>query len=495
MTAEQRPQSPRPQPKEGAKREDFVAKNVLADRYASFEVLYNFSEIYKHRLQRGFWIEIMQAQHDLGVKIPQVNIDDYKRVRDDIDLTSIRAREIVSKQDQAAMIEEFNALAGHQNSHEAMTSRDNSDNVEQSQIKSGLEVIRDRTVATLAREARLAAENSDLVYAGRSHLVPGQPNLIGKLFTDTGEELLIAYEKLEDLIEKYPLRGIKGAMGTQTDMLQLFEGDADKVAELERRVANYLGFENILGSVGQIYPRSLDFEVVSTLFQALSGPANLAATMRQMAANEEFTEGFKEGQVGSNAMPHKMNARTSERIKALKSVVAGHVTMAGAISGEQLYAGDVSESAARRIFIPDSFYATDGIFQAILTVLDEGAFYPAVINAELERYLPFLTTTRLLTTAIMSGVGREQAHKTIRDHAVAIALEMREKGRKDNDLLDRLASDARLGLTKEQLQQALSKPIEFVGTAPQQIRTFVLRVEKIVAKHPEAAAYIPEEIL
>lgn len=472
-----------------------IIRNVLADRYASTPMLTLFSEEHKVELERGLWITIMQAQADLGLKIPQSTIDAYKKVEAKIDLKSIRARELRLRHDEKARIEEFNALAGHESIHEGLTSRDMSDNIEQAQIRTGLNIIRDRTVATLARFAEIAIENDGLVYAGRTHNAPAQPSLIGKLFSDSGEELMRGFTKLEGLIDTYPLRGIKGAMGTQTDQLQLFDGDQKKVDQLEQRVAKFLGFEHVLGSVGQIYPRSLDFEFVSTLYQLIAGPASLADTLRHMAGNEEFTEGFKEGQVGSTAMPHKMNSRTLERVEAIKDVLDGYLTMAKNVAGRQRYGGDVSDSATRRVFIPDSFFATDGIFQIMLTVLDEGGFYPAVIDKELEKYLPFLTTTRLLMTAVKHGVGREQAHAAIKDHSVKVALSMREKGEGKNDLIERLSSDSRLGLTKEELEEAISQPIEFVGSAPKQISDFTAKVEKIVEKYPEAAKYEPEEIL
>lgn len=469
--------------------------NVLAERYASTPMVVLFSPENKVKLERDLWIAIMQGQKDLGLNIPQSHIDDYKKVRDKVDMSSIRKRELKLRHDEKARLEEFNALAGHENAHEGLTSRDMSDNQEQMQTKRGLLIVRDRAVATLARYARLAMENSELIYAGRTHNAPAQPSLIGKLFSDSGEELLYSFDKLENLIETYPLRGIKGAMGTQTDQLQLFDGDTKKVESLEKKIAEFLGFKNVFRSVGQIYPRSLDHEVISNLYEIISGPANLALTMRLMAGNEQATEGFKEGQVGSTAMPHKMNTRTAERIRGLKNVLAGHVTMAGAISGEQWYAGDISDSSTRRVFIPDAFFATDGIFQSMLTVLDECGFYPAVINRELDKYLPFLTTTRLLMAAVKNGVGREKAHSAIKTHAVNVALNMREKGTGENDLLEKLANDESLRMTKDQFAEAISRPIEFVGTAPKQISNFASKVEKIVKKYPKAAAYMPEEIL
>lgn len=472
-----------------------IIPNVLAERYASTPMFILFSPENKIRMERGLWIAVMQGQRDLGLNIPQSYIDDYRRVKDRVDLSSIRKRELRLRHDEKARLEEFNALAGHENAHEGLTSRDMSDNVEQAQIREGLVIVRDRSVATLARYARLAVENNGLVFADRSHFAPAQPSLIGKLFANSGEELLHSFDKLETLINTYPLRGIKGAVGTQTDQLQLFDGDIKKVNALEEKVAEFLGFKNVLDSVGQIYPRSLDHEVVSTLYELASAPASLALTMRLMAGNEQFTEGFKEGQVGSTAMPHKMNSRTAERIRGLKNVLVGYVAMAGAILGEQWYEGDVSDSATRRVFIADAFFATDGIFQSMLTVLDECGFYHAVINRELEKYLPFLTTTRLLMAAVKNGVGREKAHAAIKEHSVKIALCMRQEGIQENNLLDLLSKDSRLRLTKKQLEEAISSPIEFVGDAPKQIVDFASRVEKIVKKYPEAASYVPEEIL
>jgi len=473
-----------------------VIKNVLADRYSSRETLEIFSEENKVLSEREFWIEIMQAQHDLGLNIPQKNIDDYGKIKNQIDLVSIRKRELKLRHDEKARIEEFNALAGHENAHEGLTSRDVSDNLEQAQIKRGLNVIKDRTVATLARFATSATETyGKLVYTGRTHMVPAQPDLIGRLFSNAGEELLLAYNRLGNLIENYPLRGIKGAMGTQTDQLQLFGQDQKKVDELESRVAKFLGFKNILGSIGQIYPRSLDFEVVSTLYQLVCGPASLAETLRIMASKEEFTEGFKPGQVGSSAMPHKMNSRTLERACAQRDILDGYLTMAKNVAGKQKYGGDVSDSATRRVFIPDSFFVTDGFFQSMLTVLDEAGFYPAVIEKELNTYLPFLTSTRLLMAAVDEGVGREKAHEAIKRHAVNVALEMREKGEVRKGILDRLAEDPSIGLKKEIFEEALSSPIEFVGSAPKQVADFVKKVNEITDKYPKVAKYVPEEIL
>jgi adenylosuccinate lyase len=277
-------------------------------------------------------------------------------------------------------------------------------------------------------------------------------------------------------------------------MLDLLDGDADKLATLEGRVASHLGFGRVLTSVGQVYPRSLDFDVVSALVQVVAAPSNLATTIRLMAGIELVTEGFKEGQVGSSAMPHKMNTRSCERVNGLAVVLRGHLSMVGELAGDQWNEGDVSCSVVRRVALPDAFFACDGLFQTFLTVLDEFGAFPAVIQRELDRYLPFLTTTKVLMAAVRNGVGREEAHEAIKQHAVAVALEMRQ-GRTHNDLFDRLASDQRLGLTRDQIAGLVADPIDFTGAAVAQVQAVVRRIEDVVASDPAAASYSPGTIL
>src|SRR5690606_9065413 len=249
------------------------------------------------------------------------------------------------------------ALAGHGNVHTGLTSRDLTENVEQLQVRLSLEHVRDRTVALLARLARRAGEHAELVMAGRSHNVPAQATTLGKRFATAADELLVAYARLEELRARYPLRGIKGPVGTAQDMLDLLDGDAAKLADLERRVAEHLGFSGVLTSVGQVYPRSLDFDVVSALVQLAAAPSSLATTIRLMAGAELATEGFQPGQVGSSAMPHKMNSRSAERINGMLVLLRGYAGMASELAGAQWNEGDVSDSVVRRVVLPDAFFA------------------------------------------------------------------------------------------------------------------------------------------
>jgi adenylosuccinate lyase len=468
--------------------------NVLAHRYAADDLVAIWSPEHKIVLERQLWIAVLEAQRDLGVEVPDGVVEAYRAVVDDVDLDSIAARERVTRHDVKARIEEFSALAGHEHIHKGMTSRDLTENVEQLQVRASLLLVRDRVVATLARLARLAAEHETLVMAGRSHNVAAQATTLGKRFATVADELLVGLERVEELLARYPLRGIKGPMGTSQDMLDLLDGDPARLADLEQRVAAHLGFERVLTSVGQVYPRSLDFDVVSALVQVVAAPSNLATTIRLMAGIELVTEGFAEGQVGSSAMPHKMNTRSCERVNGLAVVLRGNLAMLGELAGDQWNEGDVSDSVVRRVALPDAFFACDGLFQTFLTVLDEFGVFPAVVQRELDRYLPFLSTTKVLMAAVRNGVGREVAHEAIKDAAVGVALAMRQ-GQAENDVFDRLAADDRLGLTEGQLASLVADPLTFTGAARDQVQAVVRRVAEVVAAHPEAAAYSPGAIL
>ena len=468
--------------------------NILADRYAGADLAALWSPEHKIVLERRLWIAVLRAQRDLGVDVPDGVVEAYESVVEKVDLDSIAARERITLHDVKARIEEFCALAGHEHIHKGMTSRDLTENVEQLQVKASLEMVRDRVVASLVRLGRLASEYEARVMAGRSHNVAAQATTLGKRFATVADEMLVALARIDDLIARYPLRGIKGPVGTAQDMLDLLDGDATKLATLEERVAEHLGFENVLTSVGQVYPRSLDFDVVSALVQVVAGPSNLATTIRLMAGIELVTEGFKEGQVGSSAMPHKMNTRSCERVNGLAVILRGHLSMVGELAGDQWNEGDVSCSVVRRVALPDAFFAADGLFQTFLTVLDEFGAFPAVIQRELDRYLPFLATTKVLMAAVRNGVGREVAHEAIKQAAVGVALEMRE-GSAVNDVFDRLAADSRLGLTKQQLESLVAEPIIFTGAAVQQVQSVVRRIDEVARAHPDAAAYTPGAIL
>jgi adenylosuccinate lyase len=229
--------------------------------------------------------------------------------------------------------------------------------------------------------------------------------------------------------------------------------------------------------------------------QAVAGPSNLATTIRLMAGLELVTEGFKAGQVGSSAMPHKMNARSCERVNGLAVLLRGYASVTAELAGDQWNEGDVSCPVVRRVALPDAFFAMDGLIETILTVLADFGPYPAVIARELDRFLPFLATTRVLIAAVRAGMGREAAHAVIKEHAVAVALAMRDGAASANDLLDRLAADPRLALDHAELKSLLAEPLSFTGAAVAQTAEVVQRVGEVVDRYPGAAGYRPSPIL
>ena len=468
--------------------------NVLAERYASPALREIWSQHGRVALERDFWIAVMKAQRDLGVPIPAEAIRDYEKARSNIDLESIARRERVTLHDVKARIEEFSDLAKRQFIHLGLTSRDLTENVEQLQVLRSLKVVQFKSAAALLALGRQAEAHRDLMITGRTHNVPAQPTTLGKRLAMFGQELLLAHARIEDLLARYPVRGLKGAVGTQLDQLTLLGGDSGKVDQLESRVLKHLGFHASLSAVGQVYPRSLDFEVVSALHQLAAAAASCATTLRLMAGAGLLTEGFQAGQVGSSAMPHKVNARNCERICGFATILSGYVTMTGALAGHQWNEGDVSCSVVRRVALPDAFFAIDGLLETYLTVLRQMEVFPAAVAAENERNLPFLATTTILMEAVKRGAGRETAHEAIKEHALAAAKALR-LGDGDPDLLGRLAGDRRIGLGRRALQAILAESARFVGAAPHQVDAFLAEVKPLARRHRGAAEHQPGRLL
>jgi adenylosuccinate lyase len=469
--------------------------NVLAQRYASPEICDIWSGEGKVKLERDFWIAILKAQKELGLAIPQEAIDAYESVRDQVNLASIEAREKVTRHDVKARIEEFCDLAGHEHIHKGLTSRDLTENVEQLQVYKSLQVIREKAVTALIRLSERAKEHEALVITGRTHNVAAQSTSFGKRLAMFGEEFLYGIENLNFVIEQYPVRGLKGAVGTQLDQLTLFEGNTDLVEKLESSVVRHLGMSRKMDAVGQVYGRSLDFQTVSALIQLGAAPSSFAKTLRLMAGHELASEGFAKGQVGSSAMPHKMNSRSCERLNGFQTILGGYLNMLNGLAGDQWNEGDVSCSVVRRVALPDSFFAIDGLLETLLTILKQLEVFPAVIEKENQHYLPFLLTTTIMMEAVKNGAGRESAHEAIKEHAVQTVLDLRNGKIQTNDLLDRLAKDKRLGLSQSALQKIFDEKAGEIGTAPEQIKSFCEKVSAWDAKFPKARTYQPGAIL
>jgi len=447
-----------------------ITPNVLATRYATKEMVAIFDPVNKIINERKFWITILKLQQKAGLPITDSDIKAYEKVIEKVDLDSIDKREIKTRHDVKARIEEFNALAGVEKIHIGLTSRDLTENIELIQIKAGLELIEYRVLQTLFLLNEKINKYEKTYMVGRSHNVAAQVTTLGKRFASCAEELLFAHTALKELIARLPLRGIKGPVGTSQDALDAMGKD---FASLEKSIAEEFGFENTWGSVGQIYPRSVDFEVVSKLLQIASGPSSMAITIRLMAGSGLVNEGFKAGQVGSSAMPHKMNSRSSERINGMMVLLRGYSNMAADLAGDQWNEGDVSCSVVRRVVIPDSFYVLDGLLHAFMTILQEFGVFDEKIKEELLKQLPLLVSSRILMECVKAGIDREFAHQMIQKYSTSIS---------PNSIFDELVIDENFPLSKDQITALLKDPADFAGLAIDQSKSVYKKVAKILSK-------------
>jgi adenylosuccinate lyase len=373
-----------------------------------------------------------------------------------------------TRHDVKARIEEFNALAGVEKIHIGLTSRDLTENIELIQIKAALELIEHRTLQTLFLLNEKISKYEKTYMVGRSHNVAAQVTTLGKRFSSCAEELLFAHTSLKELIARLPLRGIKGPVGTSQDAISAMGKDFKSI---EKSIADQFGFENTWVSVGQIYPRSVDFEVVSKLLQIASSPSSMATTIRLMAGSGLASEGFKAGQVGSSAMPHKMNSRSSERINGMMVLLRGYNTMAADLAGDQWNEGDVSCSVVRRVVVPDSFYVLDGLLHTFMTILNEFGIFEENINSEVNEQLPFLATTKILMECVKAGMGREIAHEIIKKHATTTT---------PSNFFAALVSEKDFPLTINQLIKLIQNPADFAGLALEQVKTVKEMINSLI---------------
>jgi len=447
-----------------------ITPNVLANRYATGEMVAIFDPENKIIAERKFWITILRLQKAGGLSITDSDIASYERVVGKVDFASIEKRERANRHDVKARIEEFNSLAGIEKIHIGLTSRDLTENIELIAIKDGLNLVRRRTLETLFLLEKSITKYEKTYMVGRSHNVAAQVTTLGKRFATCAQELLFSLTSLEELIARLPLRGLRGPVGTGQDQIATL-GSINDLNKLEEKLAKEYGFENTLSSVGQIYPRSIDFEVVSKLLQIASAPSSMATTIRLMSGFGLVSEGFKSGQVGSSAMPHKMNARSSERINGMMVLLRGYATMAADLAGDQWNEGDVSCSVVRRVVIPDAFYTIDGLLHTFMTVLTEFGIYEENINKELVEQLPFLATSQILTELVKKGMGREIAHELIKKHATTTTA---------SNFFNALASEKDFPLSINELNNLIKDPESFAGSALAQSQVVVDEIKQII---------------
>jgi len=433
--------------------------SIVGKRYASSQMQSIWSAETKILKERELWIAVMRVQAKLGIDISSEVIADYESVKTKIDLGSIERREAELKHDVKARIEEFNALAGHQKIHLGLTSRDVTENIEGWQIKTSVELTFSASAQLLEELAKMIESYSDLAIVGRTHNVPAQLTTLGRRFASWSEEFLIALENLDTFYTKYRIKGIKGAIGTGSDLKALH---SDDWLEVERAVTDELGIEKTLIAPSQIYPRSLDFQVIASLYQLAAPIASIATNIRLMAGLSLLSEGKMSGQVGSSAMPHKDNPRLSERVGGLFILLKGYLTMVSEISGNQWNEGDVSESVVRRVALADSFYSIDAILRSMKKILSELQVNESAISRELDIELEYLLSSKVLLKAVEKGIGRESAHSLI----LKSATESRSSA--SGAFFELLAKNKELGLSLSELEALKSNSGEHLGDASKQ---------------------------
>jgi adenylosuccinate lyase len=456
-------------------------------RYASQEMLEIWSPENKFRMERALWIAVMKAQSKAGLEISEAAIKDYESKKSMIDLESIANRESTLKHDVKARIEEFNSLAGHQYIHLGLTSRDVTENVEMLLIQESLNLIKFRCISLLHAFGERIKEFKGIPIVARTHNVPAQVTTLGKKFSVWADEQIFSLRHLEELMNRLPIRGIKGAVGTSTDMRSLM---GERLSDFEAEIGSFFGNENPSNSTSQVYPRSIDFEVIATLVQLAAASNNFAINVRLLAGLGHLQESFTDSQVGSSAMPHKMNPRLSERINSLFSVLKGYLSMIENLVGEQWNEGDVSCSATRRAAISGSFLVIDGILDTAIDVAHGLSISRKSIADELQRELPFIASSDYLMLLVKKGASREMAHKqlgkALRDY--------KDSGSSTTeDLYKVLSKNFESSITEQEIQNILDNPMSLTGLASSQCDLVVTEINKLVVKVKGATSYRPKE--
>jgi adenylosuccinate lyase len=462
--------------------------SLLATRYASSEMRELWTPEFKIIKEREIWITVLKAQKNIGLDVSEEIIQKYEKVKNIVNIASIELREKQTKHDVKARIEEFNALAGSQKIHVGLTSRDITENAEMLQIKAALEIVEFKTKVLLSCLSSFAQTYVDLPIVARTHNVPAQISTLGRRFASWIEDMMLSLKHLQELKKRLPAKGMKGAIGTSQDLFELFGGQYLAVDENFKAENN---LESLLVAPSQIYPRSIDYEIVTSLVQLASAPSNIAINIRLMSGHGHMSEGLQEGQTGSSAMPHKVNARLSERVSGLLSVLKGNALMIQELVGNQWNEGDVSCSVVRRIALTDAFCSVDAIFDTVIRIIKRIEVFPEVITREVNEHLPFLSSSRILAELVKRGIGREDAHSAIKRHSLAAANHFRETG--ENNLLKLIAADNKLNLTVNELESFLdySKAVEIATTQAMEVIARALAESNSI---PNASSYRPAEL-
>jgi adenylosuccinate lyase len=451
---------------------DDVYQNPLCERYASEEMLRTFSANERYRTWRRLWIVLAEAESELGLPITAAQVAELRAHEGDLDLARVARVEKEIRHDVMAHITVFGEQCPSAKPiiHLGATSAYVTDNADLILMRQGLEILRDRLVLLLEAFRDFALAHKDLPALAYTHLQPAQLTTVGKRAAIWAQDFLLDLEDTVERIARLRFRGVKGTTGTQASFLGLFDGDAAKVEELDRRVTEKMGFRRAFLVTGQTYTRKADDAVLHVLSGIAQSAHKFSTDARILQSFGELEEPFEASQVGSSAMPYKRNPMRLERISSLAKFAICEAQNAAWVHATQWFERTLDDSANRRITIPQAFLAADAILILALNVVRGFKVYPEVIRRRLDEELPFMASEDILMAAVREGGDRQALHERIRGHAMAVA-EARKRAGARNDLLDRLAGDPLFAKVKARIP-ALADPARRTGRSAEQVERF-----------------------
>ena len=470
-------------------------ENPLCGRYADEEMKRQFSDDNKFSTWRRLWLALAESEQELGLSISDEQLDEMRAHIDDIDYAAAAAHEHEVRHDVMAHVLTFGECCPKAKPiiHLGATSCYVGDNTDIIRMRGGLLIIRKLLVNAVAALSEFAEKYNSLPTLAYTHFQAAQPTTVGKRACLWINDLLFDIEQLDFQLSQLKLLGCKGTTGTGASFLELFDGDAEKVEELERRIAAKMGFEACQAVSGQTYTRKVDFAVLQVLSGIAQSASKFSSDIRLLSHLKEVDEPFESKQIGSSAMAYKRNPMRSERVASLSRYVICDLQNAAVTASAQWFERTLDDSANRRISIPEAFLATDAILNLYINIVRGMKVYPAVIAKHLNEELPFMSTENILMYCVKNKGGDRQAlHEAIRRHSVAAAEQVKLYGR-DNDLLERIKADPAFSLTDEEMAQ-LTDPATFSGMAERQCETFLRGTVKPVLKKYDSSLGIKAEI-
>lgn len=450
-----------------------IYENPLITRYASREMSYLFSPDMRYTTWRKLWIALADTEMELGLPITKAQVDELKAHITPIDYDVVAAREKQTRHDVMAHIYAYGLLCPNAKGiiHLGATSCYVTDNADIMIMKDALILVRKKLVEAIRRLAGFAQQTADIPTLGFTHLQPAQPVTVGKRACLWIQDLMLDLEDLDYAIASLKPLGCKGTTGTQASFLELFDGDAAKVYELEARILEKIGFSAAFEVTGQTYPRKVDSRILSVLSGIAQSAYKFAADLRVLQSRQEIEEPFESGQVGSSAMAYKRNPMRSERICSLSRHVTALVQDAAMTQCAQFFERTLDDSAIRRIALPEAFLSIDAVLELLANIANGLVVYPRVIEKNLREKLPFMLTENILMEAVKRGGDRQELHEKIRTHSQQASKRVKLDGLPDG-LLDDIAADPAFSITRSELE-ALMEPRLYVGLAPEQVRSYI----------------------